>query len=343
MSTPSPRRPGQPGRPVDPGARRPRLLDHVRQIARVRRLAASTERAYVHWVRRFVLFHRCVHPLELAEADVAGFLTHLAIEGHVAASTQNQALAALLFLYEHVLQRPLDRMEGIVRARRPTRLPTVLTSEEVERLLALMSGDRRLVATLLYGAGLRLLEALRLRVKDVDMERRQLTIREAKGNKDRVTVLPDCLRGPLGELLHRGQRFHAAEVEEGRGRVVLPGAFARKHPAAEQAWTWQWVFPASGYFRDRDTGRHYRHHLHESVIQKAVREAIVRSGITKRASCHTLRHSFATHLLQAGYDIRTVQELLGHNDVKTTMIYTHVLNRGGRGVRSPADLLGGQS
>jgi len=323
------------------GDRQPRLLEQVRQVAQVRRLAASTERAYAHWVRRFVVFHRRTHPRELGEREVAAFLTHLAAREHVAASTQNQALAALLFLYEHVLGRPLSQMEGIVRARRPKRLPTVLTPEEVARVLALMSGDPHLVAMLLYGAGMRLMEALRLRVKDVDMQRGEITIREAKGNKDRVTVLPDCLKGPLAEVLHRGRRFHATEAAEGRGRVLLPGALARKHPAAEQAWVWQWVFPASTYFRDRDTGRRYRHHLHETVIQRAIREAVARSGIAKRATCHTLRHSFATHLLQAGYDIRTVQELLGHNDVKTTMIYTHVLNRGGKGVTSPLDKLDG--
>ena len=330
-------------RPTNTAAGRPGLLDRVRQIARVRHLAASTERAYVHWVRRYVAFHDRRHPRDLAEADVAAFLTHLAVREHVATSTQNQALAALLFLYGHVIGRPLERLDGVARARRPTRLPTVLTPDEVERVLALLVGDRRVVATLLYGAGLRLLEALRLRVKDIDMERGELMIREAKGNKDRVTVLPDCLRGSLGEILHRGRRLHAAEVEAGRGRVMLPGALARKHPAAEQAWSWQWVFPASSYFLDRDIGRRYRHHLHETVIQRAVREAVIRSGITKRATCHTLRHSFATHLLQAGYDIRTAQELLGHKDVRTTMIYTHVLNRGGRGVRSPADLLGKSS
>ncbi len=319
-----------------------RLLESVRHAARAWHMASSTERAYVCWVKRFVLFHRKRHPREMGEAEVNAFLSHLAVSEHVAASTQNQALAALLFLYDKVLGRPLNRMDGIVRARRPKRLPTVLTPDEVHRVLECLSGEHWLVGTLLYGAGLRLLEALRLRVKDVDMERGELTIREAKGNKDRVTLLPDCLRGPLGQLLHRGHRFHAIEVEEGRGRVMLPGAFARKHPAAEQSWPWQWVFSSRNYFRDRESGRSYRHHLHESVIQRAVRDAVIRAGITKRATCHTLRHSFATHLLQEGYDIRTVQELLGHNDVKTTMIYTHVLSRGGRGVRSPADRLGRQ-
>lgn len=330
-------------RPVSPtrlAPGEPRLLDRVRNVARVRRLSANTERAYTHWIRRYIVHHHRTHPRDLAEPHVAEFLTHLAAREHVAASTQNQALSALLFLYEHVLSRPLNRMDGIVRARRPTRLPSVLTPEEVERVLELLTGDRWLVAMLLYGAGLRLLEALRLRVKDVDLERGELVIRQAKGDKDRISMLPDCLRGPIGELLHRGRRLHEAEVEAGRGRVMLPGAFARKHPAAEQAWPWQWVFPASTDYRDRDTGRMYRHHLHETVIQKAIREAVIRAGIAKRATCHTFRHSFATHLLQAGYDIRTVQELLGHSDVKTTMIYTHVLNRGGRGVRSPADLLG---
>jgi integron integrase len=316
------------------------LFDRVRHAARLRHLAASTEKAYVHWIRRFVLFHGRRHPQEMGEAEVNAFLTHLAVDEHVAASTQNQALAALLFLYAKVLDHPLGRMEGIVRARRPKRLPAVLTPDEVRRLLECLTGDHWLVAMLLYGAGLRLLEALRLRVKDIDMARGELTIRQAKGDKDRVTMLPACLREPLGQLLHRRRRQHAADVEEGRGRVLLPGAFARKHPAAEQAWVWQWVFAAKSDFRDRESGRFYRHHIHETVIQRAVREAVIRAGVERRATCHTLRHSFATHLLQDGTDIRTVQDLLGHNDVKTTMIYTHVLNRGGLAVRSPADRLG---
>lgn len=318
----------------------PRLLDQVRQAIRVRHLARNTERAYVHWVKRFVLFHERRHPRDMAEPEVMAFLTSLAVRDHVAASTQNQALAALLFLYEHVLGQPLGRMEGIVHARRPKRLPAVLTADEVRLVLDGLEGRPWLVGMLLYGAGLRLMEALRLRVKDVDLARGELTIRDAKGSKDRRTMLPECLGPDLARLLSRQQRVHAQEVVEGCGRVMLPGAFARKHPAAEQSWAWQWVFPSERWFRDRETGGLYRHHMHETVIQRAVRTAVIQAGLGKRASCHTLRHSFATHLLEAGYDIRTVQELLGHNDVKTTMIYTHVLNRGGRGVRSPADLLG---
>jgi integron integrase len=336
MQPPSPMRTAaQPG-----AAGPPRLLDQVRQAIRVRHLARNTERVYVHWVKRFVLFHACRHPRDMAEPEVMAFLTGLAVRDHVAASTQNQALSALLFLYEHVLGRPLARMEGIVYARRPKRLPAVLTADEVRLVLDGLEGRTWLVGMLLYGAGLRLMEALRLRVKDVDLERGELMIRDAKGSKDRRTMLPECLRSDLGRLLGRQRRFHMQDVAEGRGRVMLTGAFARKHPAAEQSWPWQWVFPSERWFRSRETGGLYRHHMHETVVQRAVRTAVIKAGVGKRASCHTLRHSFATHLLQAGYDIRTVQELLGHSDVKTTMIYTHVLNRGGRGVRSPADLLG---
>lgn len=321
-------------------ARPEKLLDRIRHAARLRHLATSTEKAYVHWAKRFVLFHGRRHPQDMAEPEVNAFLTHLAVREHVAASTQNQALAALLFLYAKVLGRPLERMEGIVRAKRPKRLPAVLTPDEVRRVLECLTGQHWLVAMLLYGAGLRLLEALRLRVKDIDMTHNVLTIREAKGNKDRVTVLPACLRDPLGRLLHQRRRQHVAEVEAGRGRVMLPHAFARKHPNAELDWAWQWVFDGKSDFRDRETGCFYRHHIHETVIQRAVREAVIRAGVERRATCHTLRHSFATHLLQDGADIRTVQDLLGHNDVKTTMIYTHVLIRGGVSVRSPADRLG---
>jgi len=317
----------------------PRLMDQVRQAARLRHLARSTERAYLSWIRRFIHFHGLTHPRLLGEREVTAFLTDLAVQRHVAASTQNQALAAILFLYHAVLELPLARMSGVVRAKLPKRVPTVLSPEEVAQILSLLSGDRWMVAMLLYGSGLRLLEALRLRVKDVDVMGRSLTIRAAKGSKDRVTMLPDRILEPLERMLHHRRQVHAVEVEAGRGCVQLPHAFVRKHPAAERSWSWQWVFPAPGLYRDRESGRAYRHHLHETVIQRAVREAVLRAGMTKRATCHTLRHSFATHLLQDGYDIRTVQELLGHEDVKTTMIYTHVLNRGGPVVRSPADRL----
>lgn len=325
----------------DGGESRPRLLDRVRMSARAVHLARSTEQAYVSWIRRFILFHGKQHPLNLREPAVNAFLTSLAVDCNVAASTQNQALAALLFLYDAVLHAPLDRVAGVVRARKPKRLPSVLSHEEVARLLAGLSGQPAMIATLLYGAGLRLMEALRLRVKDLDLERRALVIREAKGNKDRVSVVPQCLLSELTASLTKWQAEHARAVERGGGRVQLPTALARKSPTLETAWGWQWVFPAERDYRDRVAGKHYRHHVHESTVQRAVKSAARDAGIVKRATCHTLRHSFATHLLEGGYDIRTVQELLGHNDVRTTMIYAHVLNRGGPVIRSPADgLLG---
>ena len=305
--------------------------------ARGAHLARSTEQAYVSWIRRYILFHGKQHPRTLREPAVNAFLTNLAVDRNVAASTQNQALAALLFLYDSVLHEPLDAIDGVIRARKPRRLPSVLTQDEVSRMLAGMNGRAATVATLLYGAGLRLMEALRLRVKDLDLERRQIVIREAKGNKDRIGVLPRCLVDGLAQSLRAWQGEHGRAVDRGRGRVRLPGALDRKYPALETSWGWQWVFPADQDYRDCADGRWYRHHIHESTIQRAVNAAVRAAGIAKRATCHTLRHSFATHLLEAGYDIRTVQELLGHNDVRTTMIYAHVLNRGGPVVRSPAD------
>lgn len=326
-----PRNAGSPGPP--------RLLDRVRMAVRARHLARSTERAYVSWIRRYILFHGKQHPSSLREPAVNRFLTSLAVDRNVAASTQNQALAALLFLYDSVLLSPLERVDDVVRARKPMRLPSVLTQEEVAALLSALDGEAATIGTLLYGAGLRLLEALRLRVKDLDIDRRQLVIRQAKGNKDRVGVLPDCLVPVLSASLCRWRAEHARAAAHGAGRVRLPEALGRKYPSLETEWGWQWVFPAARDYLDRADGRHYRHHLHESTIQKAVRDAVRQAGISKRATCHTLRHSFATHLLEAGYDIRTVQELLGHNDVRTTMIYAHVLNRGGPLIRSPADRL----
>jgi len=309
--------------------------------ARALHLARSTERAYVSWIRRYILFHGKQHPLSLREPAVNAFLTSLAVERQVAASTQNQALAALLFLYDSVLHSPLERLTDVVRARRPKRLPSVLTRGEVATLLATLTGVPATIATLLYGAGLRLTEALHLRVKDLSIDRREIVIRDAKGQKDRVSVLPDCLVPILSESLKRWRMEHSEAIKRGAGRVRLPYALDRKYPALETDWAWQWVFPAVRDYFDREAGRHYRHHLHESTIQAAVRDSVRRSGIPKRATCHTLRHSFATHLLEAGHDIRTIQELLGHNDVRTTMIYAHVLNRSGPLIRSPADHLHG--
>ena len=322
-----------------PPRREAKLLDRVRDEIRVRHLARRTEKTYLHWIRRYILFHRKRHPAEMGEAEVNAFLTDLAVRGGVSASTQTQALCALLFLYRHVLGRDLGHLEDLVRARRRRRLPVVLTREEVRQALFHLEEDERLFLTLLYGTGLRLLEGLRLRVKDIDFAARQITVRDGKGGKDRVTMLPATVGEPLARHLEQVRALHAKDLAEGFGRVELPHALARKYPNADAEWGWQFAFPAPERWRDAATGMSRRHHLHERTVQRAFKQAVRKAGLAKPATCHTLRHSFATHLLGSGYDIRTVQELLGHKSVKTTMIYTHVLNRGGLGVQSPADAL----
>lgn len=315
----------------------PRLLEQVSRAVRARQYSFRTESAYVAWVRRFVLFHGKKHPSDLNENAVVAFLTHLANDCSVSTSTQNQAASAILFLYREVLGIDMDPPQGVVRPAKPRRLPIVLTRAEVKAVLREIDGTKHLVASLLYGAGLRLLEALQLRMKDIDIERREITVRHGKGGDDRMTVLPAALRAELLKQMNRVRSQHADDLQRNAGWVALPQALARKNPRAAQQIQWQWLFPATRCHTDPSTGHRRRHHLHETSIQRAVGVAVRRSGIDKRATCHTFRHSFATHLLEDGYDIRTVQELLGHHNVKTTMIYTHVLNRGGLGVRSPLD------
>ncbi len=330
-----------PANPADgePTRARPKLLDQVRQAIRTRHYSYRTEEAYVGWIRRFILFHGKRHPAVMGKEEITQFLSALAVKRHVSASTQNQALAAVLFLYRELLGTDPGWIDDMVRARRPRRLPVVLTRSEVEALLGGLRGVPWIMATLLYGSGLRLSECLRLRVKDVDFSRGEIVVREGKGNKDRVTMLPTAVCESLRQHLEQVHRLHVADLQGGFGRVLLPEALARKYPNADREWSWQWVFPASKISADPRFPHRLRHHLHESVLQKAIRGAARRGGLTKPVGPHTLRHCFATHLLEAGYDIRTVQELLGHREVTTTMIYTHVLNRGGRGVESPADRL----
>jgi integron integrase len=318
--------------------RSPGLIQRYREELQVRHYARRTIKTYEQWLRRFLRFHKKRHPREMGSAEVNAYLSHLAVDLKVSASTQNQALAALLFLYRELLERDLT-LEGVVRARTRRRLPVVLTPEEVREVLSRLEGDEALVAGLLYGSGLRLMEALRLRVHDLDFSRHELTVRDGKGGKDRRTVLPARLGEQLGGHLEQVRLIHRADLAEGHGRVRLPQALARKYPNAPVEWGWQWVFPQRHRWNDPVTGQQGRHHLDPSLIQKAVRRAVLAAGINKPASPHTLRHSFATHLLERGQDIRTIQELMGHRDVKTTMIYTHVLNRGPLGVSSPADLL----
>jgi integron integrase len=313
------------------------LLERVRDKVRVKHYSIRTEHAYVDWVRRLVLFHGKRHPLEMGAAEVEAFLTHLAVAGKVAASTQNQAKSALLFLYHEVLRVELPQLDGVTSAKRPERLPVVLTRDEVAAVIASMSGTNALLARLLYGAGLRLMECVRLRVKDVDFSRREILVRDGKGAKDRVTMLPAVLIEPLRVQMELTRALHHRDLADGFGDVYLPFALERKYPRASRQLAWQYLFPADRISRNPRSDKRRRYHWDEQAVQRAMQQALRAAGIHKLATPHTLRHSFATHLLESGYDIRTVQELLGHRDVSTTMIYTHVLNRGGRGVLSPLD------
>ncbi len=314
-------------------------MQQIRQAIRVRHYSIRTEQSYTFWIRRFILFHGKRHPLEMHEAEVAAFLTHLAVQRNVAASTQNTALNAIIFLYRHVLARPIGMIEGVVRAKEPKRLPVVLSRDEVARLLAHFDGPMWLMVAVLYGSGVRLMELLRLRAKDVDLNRQVLFVRDGKGAKDRVTILPSELVVPLQHHLANVRVQHQRDLDRDSGAVYLPHALHRKYPKAASEWAWQWAFPAATLSDDPRGGGRRRHHFQPATLQKAIKVAVRAARIEKPASAHTLRHSFATHLLESGYDIRTVQELLGHSDVKTTQIYTHVLNLGGNAVRSPFSFL----
>jgi len=315
----------------------PKLLDQCRTVARVKHYSRKTEDAYVGWIRRFIFFHNKRHPKEMAEDEIRQFLAHLAVNLHVSASTQTVALSALLFLYRDVLKVPLPYIEDVERAKPSRKLPVVFSKLEVQSILAHLTGTHLLMVSLLYGAGLRLMEAIRLRVKDIDFASGQITVREGKGNVDRVTMLPQSIKGTMQEHLMRVRSLHQKDLDDGFGHVYLPYALERKYLNANTEWSWQYVFPSLRRSMDPLSGIVRRHHTAPESLQRAVKAAIKHAQISKNGSCHTFRHSFATHLLEDGYDIRTVQELLGHKDVSTTMIYTHVLNRGGRGVRSPLD------
>lgn len=317
----------------------PKLLDQVRERLRIKHYSIRTETQYLQWIKRFILFHDKRHPREMGAVEVEAFLTHLAVAGRVAAATQNQALSALLFLYREVLNIDLPWLDKVVRAKQPQRLPVVLTRQEVTAILDRMTGVHGLMARLLYGTGMRLMECVRLRVKDVDFERAEIVVRDGKGAKDRITMLPQALIGPLQDHLRWRRQLFEDDKAKGRAAVYLPDALGKKYPTAAVDWPWQYIFPSGSYSIDPRSGEERRHHIDEKLLQRAVKKAVQASGVAKLATPHTFRHSFATHLLQSGYDIRTVQELLGHADVATTMIYTHVLNKGGRGVTSPLDAM----
>ncbi len=315
------------------------FLDQVRGAIRVRHYSIRTEQAYIAWIKQFILYHGKRHPAELGDRDISDFLTYLTQQRHVAAATQNQALNALVFMYRHVLEKPVGELQDVVRAKKPKRLPVVLSQLEVARLLSHLTGIHWLIGCLMYGSGLRLMECVRLRVKDVEFERRAILVRDGKGGKDRVVTLADALLEPLARHLDTVKTLHERDIAAGFGRVYLPFALAKKYPNADIEWGWQYVFPASRRSIDPRSNIERRHHINESSVQKAVKNAVRQAGIDKPASCHTLRHSFATHLLEAGADIRTVQDQLGHADIRTTQIYTHVLNRGGLAVKSPLNTL----
>jgi integron integrase len=323
--------------PLAPSPAAPKLLDRVRWHLRVKRYSIRTEKTYVDWIRRYILFHKKRHPAEMGEKEIAAFLSHLAIDGRVAASTQNQAFSALLFLYQQVLERKLEFIAGVERVRRPPKLPVVFTRDEARLVIAQLEGDYRLMVELLYGAGLRLMELLRLRIKDIDFGYNQVIVRASKGMRERRSILPGTVKQPLQLHLSRVRAIHQSDVVRGCGAVHLPFALSRKYPGASKDWRWQYLFPALKLSVDPRSRELRRHHFAEKNLQNAVKNAIRRAGLSKAASCHTFRHSFATHLLEQGTDIRAVQELLGHKDISTTMVYTHVLNKPGLGIRSPVD------
>jgi integron integrase len=314
-------------------------MDRLKQAVRARHYSPRTEEAYCYWVRRYVYFHKVRNPAVMSEPEINAFLTHLAVKERVSASTQTQALSAILFLYRHVLGLRVGDLRGVIRARHSRRLPVVMDRAEVQALLSRLSGDIKLMAGLMYGAGLRVSECLQLRVQEIDFSRGEILVRDGKGGKDRRTMLPAALTEPLAEHLKQVRAVHEGDLADGWGEVAMPSALDRKYPNAAKDWRWQWVFPQRKRWRNTRTGQEGRHHIDATVLQRKVKEAVRQAGITKHVGCHTFRHCFATHLLETGYDIRTIQELLGHRDVRTTMVYTHVLNKGGRGVRSPMDAL----